>query len=157
MMTVLTILGSIAAIIVCVVTVWNTEGARRGRRAVRSRFQRWRESRRLQQEIERFRVEPALVEVERRFDDLLDAREAKHVPPDLVALWAALFALARTSPVGTPFQYGALELHQNPGAMTIRRGADSITGNDRLNPMRIPLPPRSAVNHGATPIPVIKA
>ena len=156
-MTILTILGSIAAIIVCVVTVWNTEGAGRGRRAVRSRFQRWRERRRLQQDIERFRAEPALVELERRYDDLLEACKAKHVPPDLGALWAALFALARTSPVGPPFRYGALELHQNHGAMTIRRGADSITGSDRLNPMRIPLPPRSAVNHGATPIAVIKA
>ena len=155
-MTVLTILASIAAIIVCVIAVSNTEGAGRGRRTIRSRFARWRERRRLQQEIQRFRAEPALAEVERRFDDLLEACETKHVPPDLAALWAALFALARTSPVGTPFRYGSLELHQNQGAMTIRRGADSITGSDRLDPMRIPPPPRTAVNQGAPPIAVIK-
>ena len=155
-MTVLTILASIAAIIVCVIVVWNTEAAGRGRRTIRSRFQRWRECRSHQLEVERFRTEPALLELERRFDDLLEAREAKHIPPDLAALWAALFALARTSPVGTPFQYGSLQLHQNQAAMTIRRGADLITGSDRLDPLRIPAPPRSAVDTGTAPIAVIK-
>ena len=155
-MTVLTILASIAAIVVCVIAVWNTKGAGRGRRAIRFRFGRWRERRCRRQEIERFRAEPALAKVERRYDDLLEACEAKHVPPDLAALWAELFAVARTSPVGTPFRYGALELHQNQGAMTIRRGADSITGTDRLDPLRIPPPPRTAVDTGVAPIEVIK-
>ena len=148
-MTVLTILASVAAIIVCVIAVWHTEPSGRGRQAIRSRFGRWRERRRLRQEIERFRAEPALARVERRYDDLLEACETKRVPAGLAALWAELFALARTSPVGTPFQYGALELHQNQGAMTIRRGADLITGADRLDPLRIPPPPRSAVNSRA--------
>ena len=155
-MTVLIILASIAAIIVCVIAVWNTEPSARGRRAILSRFRCWRERRRLQQDIERFRAEPVLVELERRYDDLLEAREAKHVPPDLIVLWSALSALARTSPVGTPFQYGSLELHQNQGAMTIRRGSESITAADRLDPLRIPPPPRSAVNTRAEPIAVIK-
>lgn len=156
-MTVLTILGSIAAIIVAVITIWNTDTASRQRQRIQHALEARRANRHLEQRVEHYRTQPVLVELEERFAELHAAYSAKSVPHDLAQLWSRAFVVSRESPLGTPFRYGALELHQSQGAMTIRRGADSITGFDRLDPLHIPPSPRSVDNTGATPIPVIKA
>ncbi len=155
-MTVLTILGSIAAIVVAVITIWNTNTASRQRQRIQRAFEERRARRRLEQQVEHFRTQPALVQLEQRFDELHAAYTARSVPHDLAQLWSRVFVLSRESPLGTPFKYGALELHRNAGAMTVRKGPSSITGSDRLGPFRIPLAPQSAVKPGPEPIPVIK-
>ena len=156
-MAVVAILGSVAAAVVAVITVWNTttvSGQRlRVQRAVRVR----RERKELARQIASFAAEPALVEFEDRLDELVDAYAAKQIPHDLAALWSQVFRLAGASPVGRPFQYGVLVVHRDMNAMTIRRGSDSMTGLDWLDPYRIPPPPLSAVKPSASPIPVIKA
>ena len=155
-MTVLTILASIAAIIVCVIAVWNTNTASRQRQRIQQALEARRARRRSEQQVEHYRTQPALVELEQRFDELHSAYSARSVPYDLAQLWSRVFVLSRESPLGTPFRYGALELHRNAGAMTVRKGPASITGSDRLDPFRSPLAPQSAVKPGSAPIPVIK-
>jgi len=154
--TALTILGSVAAIVVAVITIWNTTTVSaqrlRAQRAIRAR----REREELAKQKDRFAAEPALVEFEARFDELAEAYESKQVPHDLRVLWAQVFQLARESPLGPPFRYGALEVHRDMNAMTVRKGAASITGRDWLEVYPIPVAPRSAVNLPSAPIPVIK-
>ena len=105
-MTVLTILGSVAAISVAVITIWNTAPVSRQRariqRAIRDRLKR----RQLATEVESFASEPALIEIEDRFSDLMTVYESKRIPRDLAALWGEVLRLARESPVGLPFRYG---------------------------------------------------
>ncbi len=155
-MTVLTILGSIAAIVVAVITIWNADSASRQRQRMQHAVQERRARRRLEQRVEHYRTQPVLVELEQRFAELHAAYSARSVPTDLALLWSRVFVVSRESPLGTPFRYGALELHRNAGAMTVRNGPSSITGSDRLDPFRIPLPPQSAVKPGSEPIAVIK-
>lgn len=155
-MEALTILGSVAAIIVAVITIWNTTLVSRQRlrfqRAVRVR----RERNALVRQIADFTAEPALVELENRFDELVDACAAKQVSCDLAVLWAQVFRLAGASPVGRPFQYGVLVVHRDMNAMTVRRGSHSITGQEWLDPYRIPPPPLSAVKLSSSAILVVR-
>lgn len=155
-MTVLAILGSVAAIIVAMIRIWNTDtvsGQRyRAQCAVRDR----RERKALRKRIEIFASEPALVQSEARFNDLVEAYEAKRIPHDLRLLWAQVFRLAGVSPVGRPLQYGALEVHQEMIAMTVRKGSASVTGREWLEVHPISLSPRLAIKPSNAPIPVIK-
>ncbi|MDE2893749.1 MAG: hypothetical protein OXN86_14745 [Chloroflexota bacterium] len=155
-MTVLVVLGSVGATIVALITIWNTAPVSRQRfrlqRAVRAR----RERNEVANQIDLFATEPALIELEARFDELADAYEAKQIPHDLGVLWAQVFRLAGKSPVGRPFRYGALEVHQEMIAMTVRNGSQSITGREWLEVYPIPVSPRSAVNPPSVPIPAIK-
>ena len=121
-------------------------------RAVRARSDR----KELENRIASFASEPALVEFEARFDELLEAYQAKQIPDELRVLWAQVFRLAGESPVGRPFRYGPLVVHQEVFAMTVRKGSASITGRDWLEVVPIPAPPRSAVNPPSAPIPVIR-
>jgi len=154
--TLLGILGSVAAIIVAVITVWNTTTVSRQRRRIAGALRARRERRALARQVASFAIEPALVEFQARFDELADAYEAKQIPHDLLVLWAEVFRLAGESPVGRSFRYGALEVHQEMIAMTVRKGGRSITGRDWLEVYPIPLAPRSATNPPAAPIPAIK-
>lgn len=155
-MTVLVILASAAAIVVALITIWNTAPVSRERlgfqRALRSR----RERRELEKRIDGFAAEPSLIEFEARFDELVDAYQAKRIPRELGVLWAQVFRLAGESPVGRPFQHGTLEIHQEMVVMTVRKGSASITGRDWLEVYSIPVPPRSSINPPSAPIPVIK-
>ncbi|MCY4618408.1 MAG: hypothetical protein OXD50_07635 [Chloroflexi bacterium] len=155
-MTVVVILASLGAIVVALITMWNTVPIGRQR----LRFQRAIRARRVGKELakrtDRFASEPVLVEFEDRFDELIEAYEAKQLPHDLRVLWAQLFRLADESPVGRPFRYGALEVHRDMNAMTVRKGSASITGRDWLQVYPIPVSPPSAVNPPSAPIPVIK-
>jgi len=153
---ILTILGSVAAIIVAVITVWNTATIGGQRRRIQGAVRARRERRALARQKARFASEPALVEFEARFDELADAYEAKQLPHDLRVLWGQVFRLAGESPVGRPFRYGALEVHQGMNAMTVRTGSRSITGRDWLEVYPIPLAPRSATSPPSAPIPSIK-
>ena len=155
-MTLLTILGSVAAIIVAVITVWNTTTVSRQRRRIADALRTRRERKALAREVASFAAEPALVEFEARFDELAEAYEAKQIPHELRVLWAQVFRLAGESPVGRPFRYRALEVHQEMIAMTVRKGGRSITGRERLEVHSIPLAPRSATNPPAGPILSIK-
>ena len=146
----------IAAIVVAVITIWNTNTVSRQRQRVQHAFEACQARRRLEQSVERYRTQPVLVELEQRFDELHAAYSARSVPHDLAQLWLRVFVLSRESPLGTPFRYGALELHRNTGTMTVRKGPATITGSNRLDPFRIPLAPQSAVKPGSAPIPVIK-
>lgn len=107
-------------------------------------------------QIDLFATEPALIELEARFDELADAYEAKQIPHDLGVLWAQVFRLAGKSPAGRPFRYGALEVHQEMIAMTVRNGSRSITGREWLEVYPIPVSPHSAVNPPGAPISAIK-
>ena len=155
-MTLLAILVSVAGITVAALRVWNTTPVSnqrlRLRRAVRAR----RERRELENRIASFASEPALIDFEARYDELWEAYGAKQIPDELRVLWAQVFQLAGESPVGRPFQYGPLAVHQEVFAMTVRKGSASITGRDWLEDVPIPAPPRSAVNPPSAPIPVIK-
>ncbi len=155
-MTVLTILGSLAAIIVAVITIWNTTSVSHQRAKVQTAIQDWRSRKLLAKQIDCHRAEPALLELEHQFDALSRAYHDKDVPDDLARLWATVFRLAGQAPLGTPFKYGSLEVHRDVNSMTIRKGSDSITGTDWLDPLRIPLPPRSAVKPPNSPIAVVK-
>ena len=142
-MTEITVLGSAAAIIVAVITIWNTAPVRglslRIRVAVLTR-----RARKAQRErVERFAAEPRLQEIEDRFDELVAAYRAKSIPDCLGALWSDVYRLAGAAPVGAPFQYGTLVIHRDMGVITIERGPVSITGGVVLNPRLIrprPLP-----------------
>ncbi len=155
-MTVLVILASIGAIVVALITIWNTAPVSRQRFRVHHAIRARRDEKELERRKDRFASEPALVEFEARFDELVEAYQAKQIPHDLRVLWDQVFRLAGESPVGRPFQYGALEVHQEMIVMTVRKGSASITGRDRLEVYPIPVAPRSAVNRLSAPIPVIK-
>ena len=154
-MTVLAILGYVAAIVVAVITIWNTATISRLRLRVRTALYARRERKQLAERIKRFAAEPALVEIEDRFDELHKAFESRDVPFDLRGLWAKVFRLAGRAPVKPPFQYGELVLHWDMSAMTIRKGAASITGWEELDPLRIPPPPYSATAVNPPPVPVV--
>ena len=109
-MTVLTILGSVAAIIVAVVTIWNTATFSRLRLRVRAARHARRERKRQAESIKRFGADPALREIEDRFDELHDAYTSKDVPYELRVVWTKVFRLAGEAPVRPPFQYRALVL-----------------------------------------------
>ncbi len=155
-MTVLAILGSVAAIVVAVITTWNTATVSRlrlrGWVALHARHERERQA----ESIKRFAAEPAMVEIEDRFDELRQAFESRDVPFDLRVLWAGVFRLAGRAPVKPPFQYGELVFHWDLSAMTIRKGSASITGREQLDPLRIPPPPYSAVTMPRPPVVVVK-
>ena len=144
-MTVLTILGSVAAITVAVITIWNTATVSRLRVKLQVAGRARRERKRQAESIEHFAAKPALREIHDRFDELHKAYTSRDVPHDLRALWAKAFRLAGESPVRTPFQFGELVFHRDMGAMTIRKGPASITGREELDPLRIPPPPHSAI------------
>lgn len=150
------ILASVSAIIVAAITVWNTNTVSRQRRRAQRAVRERRERRELSKQKKSFASEPALVEFEDRFNELADAYEVKQIPRDLVALWGQVFRLAGDSPVGCPFRYGALEVHQEMIAMTVRKGSRSITSREWLEVYPIPLAPRSAIKPSSAPIPVIK-
>lgn len=154
-MTVLAILGYAAAIVVAVITIWNTATVSRLRLRVRASLYARRERKRLTERIKRFAAESALIEIEDRFDELHSAYVSRDVPYDLRVLWTKAFWLAGKAPVGPPFRYGALEFHWDMSAMTIRKGSASITGRDELDPLRIPPPPHSAMAVNPPPVPVI--
>ena len=154
-MAVLVILASVAAIVVALIAIWNTAPISRQRLRIQRSIRARRDERELENRKYRFASEPALIEFEARFDELADACEAKQIPHDLRVLWARVFRLAGDSPVGRPFQYGALEVHQEMIAMTARKGARSITGRESLEVYPIPLAPRSATKASRTPIPSI--
>ena len=155
-MTVLVILASVAAIVVALITIWNTAPISRERLRVQRSIRARRDEKELEERKDLFASEPALIEFEARFDELADACEAKQIPHDLRVLWARVFRLAGDSPVGRPFQYGTLEVHQEMIAMTVRKGSRSITGRDWLEVYPIPLAPRSATKPSGAPIPSIK-
>lgn len=138
-MTVLTILGSVAAIIVAAIAIWNTAPVSRQRVRMQRVIQERRERRQLAHEVASFASEPVLIEIEDRFDELVTAFESKQIPDDLIALWAHTFRLTGESPVGRPFRYGTLVVHRDRNAMTVQRGSDSITGQEWFDPYRIPL------------------
>ena len=152
----LVILASVAAIVVALITIWNTAPISRQRLRLQRSIRARRDEEELEERKDRFASEPALIEFEARFDELADACEAKQIPHDLRVLWARVFRLAGDSPVGRPFQYGALELHQEMIAMTVRKGSRSITGRDRLEVYPIPLAPCSATKPSVATIPSIK-
>lgn len=154
-MTVLAILGYVAAIVVAIITIWNTATVSRLRLRVRSARDASREQKQLTESIKRFAAEPAMVEIEDRFDELRKAFESRDVPVDLKVLWAKVSRLAGRAPVNPPFQYGDLVFHWDMSAMTIRKGAASITGWEELDPLRIPPPPYSATARPAPSVPVI--
>ena len=154
-MTVLAILGYVAAIVVAIITIWNTATASRLRLRVRAALYARSERKQLTERIKGFAAEPALVEIEDRFDELHSAYISRDVPYDLRILWTKTFWLAGKAPVGPPFRYGALELHWDPSAMTVRKGAASITGWEELDPLKIPPPPHSAMAVNPPPVPVI--
>lgn len=155
-MTALTILGSVAAIVVAVITIWNTTTVSAQRRRIHGAIRSRRECIELAKRTDRFAAEPALIEFEVRFDELADAYESKQVPHDLRVLWAQVFQLARESPLGPPFRYRALEVHRDMNAMTVRKGVASVTGREWLEVCPIPLAPRSAIHSPSAPIPAIK-
>ena len=155
-MTGLVILASVAAIVVALITIWNTAPITRQRLRIQRSIRTRRDEKELEKRKDRFASEPALIEFEARFDELADACETKEIPHDLRVLWARVFHLTVDSPVGRPFRYGALEVHQEMIAMTVRKGSRSITGRDRLEVHSIPLAPRSATNPPSAPIPPIK-
>ena len=155
-MTVLVILASVAAIAVAVITIWNAAAVSQQRLRVQRAIRERRVRKQLVEQTTSFASEPTLVEFEDRFDELLKAYEAKRLPGDLAALWARAFRLAGESPVGTPFRYGALVVHRDMNAMTVRKGSASITGGERLKVYPIPLSPRSAIQSSSSAIPVVK-
>ena len=155
-MTVLAILGYVAAIVVAVITIWNTATVSRLRLRVRVVLYARRERKLQAESTRRFAVEPALVEIEGRFDELREAFEARDVPFDLRVLWAKVFRLIGRAPVKPPFQYGELVIHWDMSAMTIRKGDASITGWEELDPLRIPPPPYSAMAMPSPPTSVVK-
>ena len=155
-MTVLTILGSVAAIIVAVVTIWNTATFSRLRLRVRAARHARRERKRQAENIQHFAAEPALREIHDRFDELHSAYVSRDMPHDLRVLWTKAFRLAGKTPVGPPFRYRALEFHCDMTAMTIRKGSASITGREELDPLRIPPPPHSAIARTPPSLPVIE-
>lgn len=155
-MTVLAILASVAAIVVALITIWNTAPIGRQRLRVQRSIRARRDEMELEKRKDRFASEPTLIEFEARFDELADACEAKQIPRDLRVLWAWLFSLAGDSPVGQQIQYGALEVHQEMIAMTARKGARSITGREWLEVYPIPLAQRSATKPSSARVPSIK-
>ncbi len=155
-MTVLAILGYVAAIVVAVITIWNTATVSRLRLRIRVALHARRDRKHQTESTKRFAAEPAMVEMEERFDDLHKAFEARDVPFDLRVLWAKVFRLADRAPVKPPFQYGELVIHWDMSAMTIRKGAASITGREELDALRIPPPPHSAIAMPGLPISVVK-
>ena len=155
-MTVLTILGSIAAIVVAVITIWNTAPVGRLRVRVHRAIEERRGRRHLAKEVASFASEPALIEIEDRFSELVTAYESHRIPRDLADLWSRVFRLAGESPMGRPFRYGTVAVHRDMNAMMIQRGQDSITGQEWLDAHRIPPPPRSAVRAPSSPLSVIK-
>lgn len=155
-MTVLTILGSVAAISVAVITIWNTAPVSRQRARIRGAIRGRRKQRQLAKEVASFASEPALIEFEDRFDELVTAYQAKQIPRDLADLWSRVSRLARESPIGPPFRYRALVVHRDMNVMTIQKGSDSITGQEWLDPYRIPPPPLSAVKAPRSPLPVVR-
>ncbi|MYD88230.1 MAG: hypothetical protein F4152_01305 [Dehalococcoidia bacterium] len=155
-MTVLAILGYVAAILVALITIWNTATVGRLRLGVRVALHNRRERRRQMKSARRFAAEPAMVEMEERFDELHRAFESRDVPFDLRLLWAKVFRLAGRAPIKPPFQYGELVIHWDMSAMTIRKGAASITGWEELDPLRNPPPPHSAMAPTLPAIPVIQ-
>jgi len=154
-MTILAILGYVAAIVVAVMTIWNTATVSRLRLRVRVALHNRRERRRQMESIKSFAAEPAMVEIEDRFDELCKAFESRDVPFDLRVLWAKVFRLVARAPVNPPLQYGELVIHWDMSAMTIRKGAASVTGWEELDPLRIPPPPHSAMAPTLPAIPVI--
>ena len=155
-MTVLAILGYVAAIVVAVITIWNTATISRLRLRARAALYARGERKRQTESVKRFAAEPAMVGIENRFDELHKAFESKNVPFDLRVLWAKVFRLVGRAPVKPPFQYGELVFHWDLSAMTIRKGAASITGWEELDPLRIPPPPYSAVTMPRPPIVVVE-
>lgn len=157
-MTVLAILGYVAAIVVAVITIWNTATVSRMRLRVRGAGALYarRERKRQTENTRRFAAEPAMVEIEERFDELRKAFESRDVPFDLRVLWAKVFRLIGRAPVKPPFQYGELVIHWDMNAMTIQKGDASITGWAELDPLRIPPPPYSAMAPTLPAIPMIQ-
>ena len=102
-------------------------------------------------QVERFRSEPALTEFKPRFAELVEAYKAKHTPDNLAVLWAEMVRPTGDSPVGRPIHYGALMVHWDMIAMSIRKDVVSITSRDWLNPYRIPPPPHSGVKPPGSP------
>ncbi len=68
-MTVLAILGYVAAIVVAVITIWNTATVGCLRLGVWGALYARRERRRQTESIKRFAAEPAMVEIEDRFEE----------------------------------------------------------------------------------------
>ena len=155
-MTALVVLASVAAIVVALITIWNTATVSTQRLRLQRAVRRLRERRELEKRKDSFASEPALIEFEARFDELVEAFQAKELPHDLRVLWAQVFRLAGASPLGPPFCYGALEIHRAMNAMTVRKGEASVTGREWLDVYPIPLAPMSATNPSDTPIPAIK-
>ena len=154
--TVLTILGSVGALIVALITVWNTATVSRHRLRLRHAVRARRERRELARRVASFASEPALIEFEARFDEIAEAYQAKQIPHDLRVLWGQVFRLAGESPFGRPFRYGPLEVHQDMNAMTVRNGFRSITGRDWLEGYPLPLSTRSTTKPSDAPIRSIK-
>ena len=82
--------------------------------------------------------------------------QAKHIPSDLADLWSEVLRLAVESPVGCPFGHWTLVMSRNTNATTIRMGSAPVTGQESLDPYRIPLPPFSAVRSSGPAILVVK-
>lgn len=82
--------------------------------------------------------------------------ESKRILHDLADLWSRVCRLAKESLVGLASRYGPLVVHQDMTAMTIRRGSDSITRQEWLDPYRIPPPRRSAIVHSSSRLPGVK-
>ena len=154
-MTVLTIVGSVAAIIVAVITIWNTATVSRVHIKIQAERRARHVRKRQSESIKRFAAEPALAEIADRFDELHDAYTSKDVPYDLRVVWNKVFRLVGKAPVTLPFQYGTLVFHWDMSAMNIRKGSASITGREELDPLRIPPPPHSAIARTLPSMPVI--
>ena len=155
-MTVLAVLGCVAAIIVPVITIWNTAPVSRQRVRIKRAIQERREGRQSAQEVASFASEPALFEIGGRFGDLVTMCESKQIPRDLAELWSQVFRMAGESPVDHAFRYGELVVHRDLNVMSVQQGSCSITGQEWLDPYRIPPRPRSAVKPSISPIPVVK-
>ena len=155
-MAAMLILDSVAAIIVAVIMIRSTAPVSRQRLRAQRGVRVRQELGELAQRVGRFRSEPALVEFEARYDELAGAYQTKETPFDLGALWVQVFRVVGETPLGTPFRFGALEVHRDMNAMTVRKGSRTITGRVRLEAHPIPSSPRSAMKPSGAPIPTIK-
>ena len=150
------IVAAVAAVVGMTITVWNTAPVSAWRhRRLKAGLAR-RERQKQDQWIESMKTNPVLLELEKRFDELVAARDAREVSSDLRQLWARAFDLTEAMPVPQPLGFGDLVISNQESALSVRKGTASVLQWRHLDPLRPAIVMASTVRLSYSPATIIK-